>query len=154
MMIRAHREDLCMARHGYLQVGENIVTADEFVHWPPYPLASRSARVPSSVSAAHRDDAMCWRALPRRKRSQWTAHLLPEPYPIERHGSRASVTHLFAAVSPSSPKFVALVVALYKLSVSLAPPLCYEPSTPSADPSRPPARKFTRFPKNRSGMPP
>jgi hypothetical protein len=60
------------------------------------------------------------------------------PYPTERHGSHAPVTHLFAAASPSTPKFVTLMVALYKLSVSLALPLCYEPSPPLTDPSYPP----------------
>jgi hypothetical protein len=49
--------------------GGNIVAADEFVRWPPYPLSSRSAGMPSSASATPRDDATCLRALPRRNRS-------------------------------------------------------------------------------------
>jgi hypothetical protein len=48
------------------------------------------------------------------------------------------VTHPLTAVSSSLPKFMALVANLYKLSVSPASPLCYEPSPPSADPSCPP----------------
>jgi hypothetical protein len=78
----------------------------------------------------------------------------PSLYPIECHGRRASVTYLLAAASPSSPKFVAIVVPLYKLSVSLAPRLCYEPSPPSADPSCQPECKVTGFPPNRPGTPP
>jgi hypothetical protein len=56
------------------------------------------------------------------------------------------MTHPLTVVSSSSPEFVAPVANPYKLSVSLAPPLCYEPSPPSADPSRPPEREFIGIP--------
>jgi hypothetical protein len=53
------------------------------------------------------------------------------PYPTERHSSRAPVTHFLTAASSSSPKFVALVVALYKLCVSRFPPLRYLVTNPA-----------------------
>jgi hypothetical protein len=60
------------------------------------------------------------------------------PYPAERHGSRAPVTHLLTVASSSLPKFMALMAGLYKLSVPLASSLCYEPSAPLLTSNRPP----------------
>jgi hypothetical protein len=50
------------------------------------------------------------------------------PYSIERHGRWTLVTHLLNVVSSSSPKFVAPMAGLYKLST---PSLCLFVTIPS-----------------------
>jgi hypothetical protein len=88
-VVRARREDSCTTRRGYYRASENIVTADEIVSWPPYPLASRPTGMTSSASAARHDDATCLGALPHCNRSQWTAHFplgsLPHRAPQQLH---------------------------------------------------------------------
>jgi hypothetical protein len=94
-VLQARLEDSCMARRGYYRASENILTTDEIMSWPPYPLASRPARMTSSVSIARREDATCLGVLPHRNRSQWTTNL-----PLESLPHRAS-RQLYSGDSPS-----------------------------------------------------
>jgi hypothetical protein len=48
--------------------GEKILTTDEVVSWPSYPLALRQVQMTSPESAACRLDATYWEALPRRSK--------------------------------------------------------------------------------------
>jgi hypothetical protein len=94
VVIRAHREDSCMDQRGYYQASEKIMTADEIVSWPPYPLASRQAGMSSSTSVARREDATWLGTIPHRNLSLWITYLPPGAYLTESHSSCTPVTHL------------------------------------------------------------
>jgi hypothetical protein len=75
--------------------------------------------------------------VPPRRRSCEIAAYPPDFTLTERHSNRTPVTHPLTAVSPIFPKFVALMVDLYKLTPLPAQLSCYEARTPLLTPDHP-----------------
>jgi hypothetical protein len=82
------------------------------------------------VAAFHFGRATPWAILPRRRELWRVTSDCRKPLSSERHDRGTPVTHSLITASSSPPKFVVLLVALYKLSVRSALLACYEPRAP------------------------